>query len=141
MGRIKVTIDFLGNRKELIPAVGEMRWKEWGRPPEPEDIQFWIDISAKEAGTESLPVTWVAVDEDGKAAGAVGLDIYEMEERRDRSPWITGTIVRKDLRGAGIGSVLLAELEKWAFQKGYDTVWVATGNHAVNFYKKTGMTL
>jgi hypothetical protein len=50
------------------------------------------------AGSSHLPVTWVASDGSG-ALGAVGLGQFDIEERRDRSPWVLGMIVRRDRRG------------------------------------------
>jgi GNAT superfamily N-acetyltransferase len=138
---MKISVELLGNKKNLIPAIGEMRWKEWGHPPESEDLQWWIDISAKEAGIESLPITWVAIDRAENAVGAVGLSVYDVTRWKDRSPWIVGMIVQKNLRGKGIGSFLLAELEKWIVSRGNNEVWVATGDHAVDFYRKLGMEI
>ena len=47
-----------------------------------------------EAGQRGLPVTWVAVGVGGEAAGAVGLGEFDIAERRDRSPWVLGMVVR-----------------------------------------------
>jgi GNAT superfamily N-acetyltransferase len=60
------------------------------------------------------------------------------EERRDRSPWLLGMIVRRDRRGAGIGSLLLARLERWAYSQGYELLLVATGGVAAGFYQRCG---
>ena len=133
-----VRVELLADHEQLIAAVGEMRWREWGHPPEPEDRESWVDVTAREAGRDRLPVTWVAVDERGAALGAVGLAEYDIEERRDRSPWLIGMIVRADRRGTGIGGLLVARLEAWAATHGYRQAWVATGGRAVDFYRKCG---
>ena len=136
-----VTIHFLADHAQLIPAVGQMRWEEWGHAPEPEDLGWWVEVTQREAGRDRLPVTWVAVDELGQALGTVGLADYDIEERRDHSPWLIGMIVRVDRRGGGIGGRLVAELEGWASSHGYERVWVATGGRAVDFYRKCGWEL
>lgn len=132
-----VTVQFLADHEQLIAAVGEMRWQEWGHPPEPEDLAWWVDVTAREAGRDRLPVTWVAFDDRGDALGAVGLAEYDIEERRDRSPWLVGMIVRADRREQGIGGRLVAQLEAWAGSQGYEQPWVATGR-AADFYRKCG---
>lgn len=131
-----VSIQLLADHTPLVPAVGRMRWDEWGSPSE--TLAAWIDVTAREAGRDRLPVTWVAVDEHGDALGAVGLDQYDEAAPRDRSPWLVGMIVIPDRRGAGIGSRLVARLEAWARAQGHSRLWVATGGPAVDFYRRCG---
>jgi GNAT superfamily N-acetyltransferase len=135
------SVELLADNPHLISTVGELRWREWGYPPEPDRLESWVQITSREAGPDELPVTWVAIDARGEAVGAVGLDEYDIEERRDRSPWVVGTIVAAQCRGRGIGSQLLATLEAWAGQRGYTRLWVATGGRAVEFYRKCGWEL
>jgi N-acetylglutamate synthase-like GNAT family acetyltransferase len=84
-----------------------------------------------------MPITFVAVDVDGAALGAVGLAEFDLEERRDRSPWVIGTIVRADHRNEGVGRVLLAALEELAIRAGLTQLWVAT-ERAASFYESCG---
>lgn len=115
-----------------------MRWREWGRAPEPADPAFWVSVTGEEAGRISLPVSWVAVDADGQAVGAVGLGKFDIDERRDRTPWVLGMIVRPDRRRGGIGRLLLDTLGDWARSRGVLHVWVASGGLAVRFYNECG---
>jgi GNAT superfamily N-acetyltransferase len=133
-----VTIALLADHERLIPVIGTLRWREWGHPPEPVDLAWWVDVTAREAGRHDLPVTWVAFDGQGNGLGAVGLGEFDPEERRDRSPWVLGMIVQPDCRGRGIGRQLLSHLEAWAAKRGYTQVWVATGGPAVGFYQACG---
>jgi GNAT superfamily N-acetyltransferase len=48
---------------------------------------------------------------------------------------------RPDLRGRGIGRLLLATLSEWAAEHDYERLWVATGDYAVGFYRACGWTL
>ena len=139
--RSVVTVELLADHPHLVPAVGQIRWREWGHPPEPERLDWWVDVTASEAGRDNLPVTWVAIDPPGEAVGAVGLGKFDIEERRDRSPWVLGMIVTGQERGLGIGSKLMSALEAWARGHGYSQLWVATGGRAVDFYRKCGWEL
>ena len=136
-----VTVQLLADNEQLIPAIGEMCWREWGHAPEPEDLAWWVAVTAREAGRDHLPVKWVALDERDVALGAVGLGEFDIEERRDRSPWVLGMIVRPDRRGMGVGSLLMAQLAAWARTHGYEQMWVATGVRAIDFYRKCGWEL
>lgn len=89
----------LADRPQLVRAVGDMRWREGGDEPGHEELSLWVDVTARAAGRQGLPVTWVAVDEAGEAAGAVGLGEFDVAERRDRSPWVLGMVVRPASRG------------------------------------------
>ncbi|MGN6673823.1 MAG: GNAT family N-acetyltransferase, partial [Thermomicrobiales bacterium] len=101
----------------------------------------WVEAVAREAGRDRLPISWVALDARGDALGRVGLGEFDIEERQDRSPWVLGMIVRPDRRGLGIGRLLLTQLEAWAGSHGYQQVWVATGDQAIDFYQQCGWTL
>ena len=65
-------VDLLADRVDLIEAVTDLRWLEWGHPPGATDRDWWRAATLREAGRSQLPVTWVASDDSG-ALGAVGL--------------------------------------------------------------------
>jgi len=117
-----------------------MRWLEWGHPPEPEDPAWWLATTVREAGRENLPVTFVAHDAAGEVMGAVGLDTYDLDERQETSPWVTGLIVRRDRRGKGVGRRLMQHLEQWAAEHQVAVAWVGT-DLAADFYRHCGWTL
>ncbi|MFI5099434.1 MAG: GNAT family N-acetyltransferase [Actinomycetes bacterium] len=121
-------------------AVAEMRWQEWGHPPEPADPSWWLETTIREAGREELPVTFVAHDAADEVLGAVGLDTYDLDERHDTSPWVTGMIVRRDRRGEGVGRTLMQHLERWAAEQRIADAWVGT-DLALGFYQRCGWTL
>jgi GNAT superfamily N-acetyltransferase len=137
-GSNALSVHLLADVPQLVGAVGQIRWTEWGHAPEPEDLSSWVEITAREVGREKLPVTFVAVDALGEALGAVGLGEFDIVERRDRSPWVLGMVVRSNRRGRGVGRLLLTRLERFAFDNGHADVWVATGGPAVGFYRRCG---
>jgi predicted N-acetyltransferase YhbS len=96
------------------------------------------NVTRREAGRESLPVTWVAVGEAGTALGAVALGSSDVPERPDLVPCIWGMVVRSDVRGRGIGRLLLQRLERHARDSGHTAVWVVTGPSAVGYYERCG---
>jgi GNAT superfamily N-acetyltransferase len=132
------SIRSLANHPDLVVTIGDLRWKEWGHPPEPTDRLWWIEVTRRESGAEGLPVTFVAVDAHGSGIGAVGLDEFDIDERRDRSPWLQGMIVRPDRRGEGVGRGLLEHLEVWASKHGFTQLWAANEGPAVDFYRRCG---
>jgi GNAT superfamily N-acetyltransferase len=132
-----MTVELLADRPELVSSVGELRWAEWGVPPESQDLSWWVEMTAAEAGKHGLPIIWVAVDGAGRAVGAVGLGEFDIEEVVDRTPWVLGMIVDADHRGKGIGRQLMRSLEAWSSEHGFSSVWVAT-ERAEGFYRRCG---
>jgi len=132
-------VTLLADSLTAAEAVAAMRWQEWGRAPEPEDPAWWLETTIREAGRETLPVTFVARAAD-EVLGAVGLDTYDLDERRDTSPWVTGMIVRRDRRGKGVGRTLMQYLEQWAAEHQIAEGWVGT-DLALGFYQRCGWTL
>src|SRR5688500_14251123 len=127
-----VSIELLADHRDLIPGVGELRWREGAHRGEAEQPEWWADITGREAGRDSLPVTWVAIDPGRQVGGAVGLGPFDIEERRDRSLWVLGMIVETQYRGRGLGGKLMKALEAWEYQHGYSQTWVASDG-AVGF--------
>ena len=130
-------VQLLADRPDLVEAVTDLRWREWGHQPEPTDRDWWRDATIREAGRETLPLTWAVSDPSG-ALGAVGLGRFDIAERRDRSPWLLGMIVRADRRRGGLGRLLLSHVEEWARGHGFDQVWAANEGSAVDFYRRCG---
>jgi GNAT superfamily N-acetyltransferase len=135
-----VTVSLLADSPDSAQAVADMRWREWGHPPEPQDPVWWLATTVRETGREELPVTFVAHDTEGQVVGAVGLDTYDLDERHGTSPWVTGLIVRRDRRGGGVGRELMRHLERWAAERGVSVLWVGT-DLAAGFYLRCGWTL
>ena len=133
-------VELLADHPELIPAVGELRFREWGHW-ERQDQSWFIDITRRECGRTELPVTFVGLGADGSLAGAVGIGRVDPPELQDRGPWVIGVIVTPALRGHGAGRAILGHTLRWAADQGFDPVWVATGPDAVGFYQRCGWEL
>jgi len=135
-----LTVTLLADCPASAQAVAEIRWREWGHPPESQDPAWWLETTVREAGRQKLPVTFVAHDLADEVVGAVGLDTYDLEERQATSPWVTGMIVRRDRRGEGVGRALMQHLERWAAEHRIVEAWVGT-DLALGFYQRCGWTL
>lgn len=138
---VDVRIELLADHPELFEQAGLLRWGEWayGDP----DPSQWIDVTAKEAGPgDPLPLALVAIDAAGVVAGVVSLGPIDDEvsetERRGRTPWILGMVVRPDSRKSGVGRRLLENLQDTAAPLGITRTWAATGREAVDFYRRCG---
>lgn len=134
-------IESLADHPELLAQAGLLRWKEWAYGSD--DPSPFIDVTARETGRQgALPMTLVAIDAAGNAAGVVGLgpvdDELSAAERRGRTPWILGMVVPAERRKLGVGRQLLENLQRIAASLGHPRTWVATGDEAVGFYQRCG---
>jgi GNAT superfamily N-acetyltransferase len=138
-----LTVTLLADSMASADAVAQIRWQEWGHwgdPPESTELGWWLETTVREAGRDELPVTFVVHDPADQVLGAAGLDAYDLDERKDTSPWVTGMIVRRDQRLAGVGRTLMQHLERWAAEHGIAEAWVGT-DLALGFYQRCGWTL
>jgi predicted N-acetyltransferase YhbS len=132
---VTVLVQLLADIPSLIEPIGRMRFVEWGNDG---NVDEWVSITRGEAGRGDLPVTWVAVDDTGTALGAVALGSSDVPGRPELVPCVWGMVVRTDLRGRGIGRLLLQRLERFAVCRGFTAVWVLTGLPAVGYYERCG---
>lgn len=132
-----IAITLLADRPDLASGWAELHWREWGGEPGREELSWWIEDASRAVERTRVPVAFIAVGEDDAVLGGVGLHPFDLEERRDRSPWIVGMIVRADRRGEGIGQGLVARLEAWASAVRIERLWVGT-ERAVSFYQRCG---
>jgi GNAT superfamily N-acetyltransferase len=133
-------ISLLADRPDLAAKWAELHWREWGNEPGREELSWWVDDASKAVQRTHVPVAFVALGRHDEVLGGVGLHQFDLDELRDRSPWVVGTIVRADRRGEGIGQALMAHLEAWAVNAGIEQVWVCTETEgkAVAFYGRCG---
>jgi hypothetical protein len=52
-------VHLFADRTDLIEAVTDLRWLEWGHAPEPIDRDWWHAATVREAGRSGLPMTRV----------------------------------------------------------------------------------
>lgn len=129
-------ITLLADRPDLAAGWAELHWREWGiggNEPGREELSWWVNDAMQAINRTNVPVAFLALGPNDEVLGGLGLHQFDLEERRDRSPWIVGMIVLPDRRGEGIGQALLARLEVWAISVGIGQLWVAT-EHAAHFY-------
>jgi GNAT superfamily N-acetyltransferase len=132
-----ITIATLAEHPRLVPEVVEIAWREWGRSLPEHEHARWLREAERDSRLH-LPTSaaFVALDGD-RAVGVVQLHEFEIDAMRDRSSWVCGMVVRPDYRGAGVGSRLLAALERFAAGHGVGRLWVFTESAAA-FYEHCG---
>jgi GNAT superfamily N-acetyltransferase len=122
-------LGLLADQPELIAEVGVLRWRASGSVGTPGP---WIEATASAARSDSLPVTLVAMDLDGRVIGAVTL------ECAGTTPRVVHLVVRPGERLCGVGRLMLCALEDLARDRGHDLIRVAAEVDDVEFYRHCG---
>jgi N-acetylglutamate synthase-like GNAT family acetyltransferase len=87
---------------------------------------------------ENKELLYLAINDDDEVIAAIGLcDFDDLEEFRHLKPWVCAFVVREDFRGSGIGSKVLAELEKKILQFKIKEFYLWTEDQK-DFYIKRG---
>jgi len=128
-----LTILPLGTRPDLIPTT--VAWHLDAFEPDGDPAR-WTRARTEEARLTGIPCAWVAFDEK-TPVGIVSLVEYNMDPRRDLSPWLAALFVVPSHRGRGIGSALVRRCEQEAWTAGVDRLYLHTST-AKALYERSG---
>jgi GNAT superfamily N-acetyltransferase len=124
-----IRIEPLSAHPEAIPALRawfEAEWPAWYGPEGPGSAED--DLRAFAAG-EGLPSGVVALRGDG-ILGVGALKEDSIPSHRHLSPWAAAGLVRPELRGQGIGGMLLEALVERARELGFARIHCGTSTSA-----------
>ena len=127
-------------KPEFLDSCVAWSYAEWGsQVPTRTLLQVHQDYQASIVD-DSLPVTWIALTDDGKPAGMVRLKKRDHIEREDLKPWLSSLYVHPRYRGLGLSDMLCDHAENAAKHTyGYDKIYLFTGM-AEELYAKRGYT-
>ena len=118
-------IQYLGDRKEIIPVLAAWIYDEWSYLYPEMTLQYAVSLFQERVNKEKLPLTLVAF-EAGKPVGTVSLTTFDMEMRKDAPHWLTSLYVAKQWRRRMIGSSLVKTVEKKAADLGIRKLFLFT---------------
>lgn len=116
----------LQSHRYLVSEVALLLHAEWG------DLPPWSDRAAVErrlvnsSGDAVFPYAFIALAEDGQFAGTASVKLRELEGHSDKEHWLGEVFVRKDMRGRGLGTLLVNEGVRYAFGAGAAALYLYT---------------
>ncbi len=133
-------IDYLAHHRALIPEIAALSYQQWGALFAAAGIdQAGLEaLLAERAVTDRLPITLVALDEEGWI-GTGSIKMSEPGTKPGLSPWLAGILVKPAYRGTGAGAAIVRALEAQAAALGVDTLYLSVGA-VQGFYEKLGWT-
>jgi GNAT superfamily N-acetyltransferase len=120
----------LADTSGLIPTLVdwfEAEWAPWYGPDGKGDARHDLDSSARRTG---LPYAVVALGDDDGAIGTAALRTNSAGDEQAPGPWLAAILVAPMRRGEGIGTALVAAIEKAAAAAGYPDIYTSTNTAA-----------
>jgi GNAT superfamily N-acetyltransferase len=132
-----IVVDSLARHPELVPEVVDIAWTEWGSALSEEDHQRWLREAERDCRMNTVFSAGFVALSDGEPVGTVQLHEFDLEQMRDRWPWVCGMVVKPEYRRRGVGRLLLEALESFAAERAVERLWVFTESAAA-FYQSCG---
>lgn len=121
--QISYLADYPGFISLLAPAIVE----QWRFVMPEETIDGRIARLRNHLNRNTLPIGWIA-HAGGQVLGTAALRVYDLEDRRDLTPWLGGVFVRPEYRRQGIASALCEVAEDKAWSLGFETLYLFTAD-------------
>jgi GNAT superfamily N-acetyltransferase len=135
-------IELLADHPSLVDTIARWHWEEWGHADPGGSLEGWTSSLRREAGRDSIPMAFAALDDDGSPVGSVSLVEHDMPDRADLAhlrPWVGGTFVVAHRRGEGLGRMLMLHVQAAAAEIGVSRLSLHTST-ARSFYERLGWT-
>jgi GNAT superfamily N-acetyltransferase len=99
-------IAYLADYPDFAPTLAEWHYQEWNRLHANDSAAHRLEHLRAASNRRRIPSVFVAV-ENGELRGSATLAEYDMETRRDLTPWMTDVFVAPQFRRRGIASALV----------------------------------
>ncbi|CAB3401548.1 unnamed protein product [Caenorhabditis bovis] len=119
----------LKNREDLLQSSVKLLNEEWPRSDGSREH------SQKKSCRHEPPMSFVLVCK--KSDELVGHARICRLPNNPAGLWIESVLIRKDLRGIGLGRFLMEKIEEWMAQNGFDEAYLSTDDQ-VEFYRRCG---
>ena len=123
---IPVKICFLAEVPEAVPKLVKLFQEEWEAYYGPDGPGIAESDIWECCQINSIPLTLVAIDENGEVIGTGTLRAKPVDSVLDQGPWITALVVEKSRRGNGIGTALISALEMEARRFRSSSIYTST---------------
>lgn len=118
-------IVYLADYPDFAPILAEWHYQEWNRLHANDSVARRLEHLRAASNRRRIPSVLVAV-ENGELRGSATLAEYDMETRRDLTPWMTDVFVAPEFRRRGIASALVRRVMEEAKATGVPQLFLFT---------------
>jgi len=133
---VALIVRYLADLPEAAPALAAWFAREWGEGKADRSEAAFASQLASYAQRDRLPICLVGVLGDEPVATA-SLKFREIEYRPEADFWLGWVCVREDMRGRGLGSLLVAAAEAEALSRRLSPLYLHTPSRET-FYSRLG---
>lgn len=128
-------IEYLADNQEYIQNVIGWLYNQWGHNYE-YGKKVWTKRVNNRLNKEKIPTTFIAIENNTPVATASIIE-YDMDTRKDLTPWMADVYVDPNWRGQEIATKLIKRILKEAKEIGVSKLYLYT-REAEGLYKKLG---
>lgn len=129
-------IAYIKDHQDMLPVVAQWLFDEWSDLCPGSTVKTFLEQLQENCHDNQVPLTLIAL-RDGDVVGTASLIEYDMDTRRDLSPWLASVYVIPEQRGQGIGTKLVQAIVAKATEIGISKLYLFTPDKE-HFYQKLG---
>ncbi len=134
-------IVLLSDHRDKVMQIAEWYFDEWVGPSSSATVENVAEsIRAKLASGESIPLFYIALDEDF-LVGVVELKYREHKDYPAYEHWLGGLYVRPEYRGKGVGRMLVEKVKAHAKKSKLPRLYLQCEEKLINMYVGFGFTV
>ena len=122
---MRFEIDYLTRHEKCLPLVAEWQLAEFGYLNPGDTLESRTARLKGALQMEELPLSLVALSEDGQPVGAASILVSTVTHRH-LTPWLSSVVVPAMHRGHGIASALSLWAVREARRLGFETLYLFT---------------
>jgi N-acetylglutamate synthase-like GNAT family acetyltransferase len=131
-----IELSYLVDYPEFCEQLAVWLHAEWGWFTPGSTLEARRQKLCAHLNRDELPLAVVA-HERGTLLGTAALRAQDMDTRRELTPWMASVYVTPSARTLGIGTRLVARIEREAFRLGFGTLYLVTFDKA-SYYARRG---
>ncbi|MEI6056541.1 MAG: GNAT family N-acetyltransferase, partial [Lentisphaerota bacterium] len=131
-----IEINYLFHKKHLIKEIASLFYKEWSYLHPQKTLKGFQNSIAERVNIDKIPLAVVATKKE-EFIGTACIKEFDMDTRKDLSPWLAGVYVQEKYRGMRIGGMLKSRIYKEAERIGIKKLYLFTPT-AEAYYRKHG---
>ena len=135
----QMQIDYLADHPDVIPTLARWLHDQWGHLSPGASVERGEASLRANCNRDRIPLAVVALV-DGEPVGVARFVEYDMDIRRDLSPWLSSVFVPSEHRRKGIGTALTRRIMDESKALGVVTFYLFTPDRET-FYSRLGWTV